>query len=153
MRDVSVTLFLIAALSVASIPIGRADAFTEKYRFADDEETTRLNQHELERITGISPSITHIQKTAICSYSPIPNGWIKVDDQWSSTTCGNPPNITYNITIIQRYDIMPVGSVMDFCTGAPVPSGWVVINSRWLPTSCGHPSNITNNVSTMRRIQ
>jgi hypothetical protein len=93
-----------------------------------------------------------IRGMRICRGSPIPLGWIKVNDDWSPTSCGNPSSLTYNVWYIERYDDKPVGSTMRVCSSASTPPGWVDINYDWSPTSCGHPSSITNNVKYIRRV-
>lgn len=88
----------------------------------------------------------------ICAGSPVPTGWIKVNDKWSPTSCGNPTSIVYNVWIIERYDNKPVGTQMSVCASAPTPPGWVVVNKFWSPTRCGHPSAIVNNMKRIRRV-
>ena len=88
----------------------------------------------------------------ICANSPVPNGWIKTNDYWDPTRCGNPSRITYNVWTIERFDNQPVGSVMNVCAGAPTPNGWVIVNTSWDPTRCGHPAMITPNIKQIRRL-
>jgi len=89
--------------------------------------------------------------TACCSSGP-QQGYLKTDDAWSPTSCGNPTNITYNVCTYTRYDNKPVGARMNICASQTVPTGWVIKDSIWSPTSCGHPANITYNVNTIERI-
>lgn len=93
-----------------------------------------------------------LQVMEICAGSPIPAGWIKVNDRWDPTRCGNPTSIVYNVWTIERFDSRPVGSVMEVCAGAPTPTGWVDVTTRWDPTRCGHPSSIIHNVKQIRRV-
>jgi hypothetical protein len=93
-----------------------------------------------------------VERMDVCASSPIPNGWIKVDDHWNPTTCGNPSSIVYNVVTIERYDNKPAGAVMTVCAGAATPNGWVEIGSSWNPTMCGHPSSIVNNVKQIKRV-
>ena len=88
----------------------------------------------------------------ICCGSSVPSGWIKVNDHWDPTRCGDPSSIVYNVCTIQRYDNKPVGSVLNVCADAPTPGGWVVVNTSWNPTRCGHPSSIVHNMKQIRRI-
>jgi hypothetical protein len=88
----------------------------------------------------------------VCSGSPVPSGWIKVNDYWSATSCGNPSSIVYNVSTIERYNNKSVGAVMNVCAGAPTPSGWVIVDTYWSPTSCGHPSSIVRNMKQIRRV-
>src|SRR5437868_2023247 len=82
----------------------------------------------------------------ICASSPVPNGWIKINDEWSPGSCGNPTSIIYNVWLIESYADKSVGSVMRVCASAQTPANWVEINNEWSPSSCGHPTSITNNV-------
>lgn len=88
----------------------------------------------------------------ICASSPVPQGWIKVNDEWSPISCGRPPRIVGNVWIIESYNDKPVGSVMRVCASAPTPTNWVEINNEWSPTSCGRPSRIVNNVKIIQRV-
>lgn len=88
----------------------------------------------------------------ICASSPVPEGWIKIDDEWSPSSCGNPTGITYNVWLIESYNDKPVGSQMRVCASAPTPRNWVEINNEWSPSSCGHPTGIMNNVKIIRRV-
>lgn len=92
------------------------------------------------------------QMQNICCGSPIPPGWIKINDGWDPTSCGNPSTIVYNVCTIERYDDKPIGSLMNVCAGAPTPAGWVVVNTYWDPTSCGHPSSIVQNMKQIKRL-
>ena len=89
---------------------------------------------------------------SICSSSPIPWGWIIVNDSWDPTRCGNPTSTTYNVRTIERYDNRPKGSTMKVCSYSPTPEGWTDVDSAWDPTSCGHPTSISNNMKTIRRL-
>jgi hypothetical protein len=93
-----------------------------------------------------------MQVMNICSSSPVPAGWIKVNDHWSPTSCGNPTSIVYNVWTIETYQDKPVGAVMNVCASAPTPAGWVDINTYWSPTSCGHPTSIVHNMKQIRRV-
>jgi hypothetical protein len=86
-----------------------------------------------------------------CTGSPVPSGYIKVNDNWDPTACGSPSTITYNVSTYQRYDNKPVGAVMSVCAGA-IPSGWVLSNTYWSPTSCGHPSSVFDNMYSIKRV-
>ena len=88
----------------------------------------------------------------ICAGSPVPFGWIKTNDSWDPTSCGNPSSITYNVWTITQYADLPLDSQLTVCADAPVPNGWVVINNSWYPTCCGHPTSMVNNVKTIKRV-
>ena len=81
--------------------------------------------------------------------SPVPKGWIKINDHWSPTSCGNPTQIVYNVCTIEKYSDKPVGAEMDVCADAPTPEGWADIDTFWSPTRCGRPTSIVHN---MKRI-
>jgi hypothetical protein len=40
----------------------------------------------------------------ICSSSPVPDGWIRVNDHWDPTRCGSPSSLVYNVCTIERYN-------------------------------------------------
>jgi hypothetical protein len=92
------------------------------------------------------------QELKICANTVIPYGWIKINDEWSPNECGNPASKTYNVIIILRYDILPVGNIIDVCANAPTPNGWVQQGTRWDPQRCGHPKQNVQNVKTIKRI-
>jgi len=125
----------------------------------EPEEGLSVSKEELERhIQDLSPDLppleinTEVRSMRICRGSPVPEGWIMVNDHWSPTSCGNPTSITYNVWTIERYSGRPIGSTMRVCAGAETPEGWVEIDRTWSPTRCGHPTSITNNVKVIRRV-
>jgi hypothetical protein len=98
-----------------------------------------------------SPGIGVIASTQnVCAGSVLPPGWIKVNDAWNPTACGNPATITYNIWTIQSIATLPVGSVVQVCK-ATAPSGWSIVDIRWNPTLCGHPASNQANVMAIKR--
>jgi hypothetical protein len=88
----------------------------------------------------------------ICANSPVPRGWIKVDDDWSPTSCGSPTSITYNVWTIENYAEKSINAVMEVCAGAPTPAGWVEEDRFWSPTRCGHPTSIVHNIKRIRKV-
>jgi hypothetical protein len=88
----------------------------------------------------------------ICASSPVPDGYIKVNDSWSPTSCGNPTSIIYNVWTLTRYADLSIGSSLSVCSSAPIPNGWVVVATRWSPTSCGRPSSNIKNITTIQRV-
>jgi hypothetical protein len=96
------------------------------------------------------PLETILQTQNICSGS-VPPGWIKINDAWNPTVCGNPTRIAYNLWTIQRFTDQPVGAVIHACKGA-VPSGWAIVGTLWNPTVCGHPSSNQPNVMAIKRL-
>ena len=87
---------------------------------------------------------------SVCA-GQLPSGWIKVDDAWNPTTCGNPTSKTYNVWTIAPYSEKPIGFVMVACNGS-APAGWVIVGTTWNPTSCGHPTTNQKNVMTIKRL-
>lgn len=87
----------------------------------------------------------------LCSGEPAPTGFIKVNDDWDPTRCGNPSSITYNISSFQRYDNKPVGTSLQVCASAAAPMGWTDGSFSWDPNRCGHPSSVTNNIKIITR--
>lgn len=86
-----------------------------------------------------------------CSGDAVPAGFIKVNDDWDPTKCGNPSSITRNISFYQRYDNKSVGFTLQVCAGAPTPAGWTDGATSWDPNKCGHPSSITQNMKLITR--
>ena len=86
----------------------------------------------------------------VCAGS-VPSGWIKINDAWNPTVCGNPATISYNVLTIQKLSDQPPGTVIHACKG-PVPPGWDIVGSAWNPTVCGHPTASQPNVMAIKRI-
>lgn len=86
-----------------------------------------------------------------CSGDAVPAGFIKVNDDWDPTKCGNPSSITRNVSTYQRYDNKPVGTSLQVCSSAATPSGWANGTMSWDPNKCGHPSSTTNNIKLITR--
>ncbi len=87
---------------------------------------------------------------SVCA-GQLPSGWIKVNDAWNPTSCGNPARLSYNIWMIARYSEKPIGFVMVACNGT-APPGWVIVGTAWNPTACGHPSVNQRNMMTIKRV-
>ncbi|MEV0382039.1 hypothetical protein [Nonomuraea sp. NPDC050643] len=85
----------------------------------------------------------------VCAWN-VPAGWVKTDDTWDPTRCGNPTSIVYNVWTIESYYDKPIGWNMTVCAGWQ-PVGWAVTNTRWDPTRCGHPTSIVSNMWTIQR--
>lgn len=93
---------------------------------------------------------TILQTQNICAGS-VPPGWIKINDAWNPTVCGNPARIAYNVWSIQRFDDQPIGAIIHACKG-PVPSAWAIAGTLWNPTVCGHPATNQLNVMAIKRL-
>jgi hypothetical protein len=98
----------------------------------------------------VCTNVVYGQIQTICA-GPIPAGWLKTNDAWSPTSCGNPTMITYNVWTIERYDNKPIGAIMTVCNQT-VPSGWATINTSWNPLTCGHPTSNVKNVIQIKRL-
>jgi hypothetical protein len=96
------------------------------------------------------PLGTVLQIQNVCAGSA-PPGWIKINDAWNPTVCGNPSKITYNVWTIQQFADQPPGAVIQACKGS-VPAGWAVVGTGWNPTMCGNPAINQANVMTLRRL-
>jgi hypothetical protein len=96
------------------------------------------------------PLETILQTQNVCAGS-VPPGWIKINDAWNPTVCGNPARIAYNVWTIQRFDDQPMGAVIHVCKGA-VPSAWAIVGTLWNPTVCGHPAANQLNVMVIKRL-
>ena len=86
----------------------------------------------------------------VCAGS-VPTGWIKINDAWNPTVCGNPATMAYNVWTLQQLSDQPVGTVIHACK-APVPSGWSLVGTAWNPTVCGHPATNQSNVIVIQRL-
>lgn len=86
----------------------------------------------------------------VCAYN-LPAGFVKIDDYWDPTRCGNPTAIIYNVWTIESYWDKDLGTSMRVCAGQ-VPYGWTLTATSWDPTSCGHPTAIYGNIWTIRRL-
>ncbi len=86
----------------------------------------------------------------VCAGS-IPPGWVKINDAWNPTVCGNPTTLTYNVWTIQQLSDQPVGASIYACKGS-VPLGWAVVDITWNPTVCGHPATRQSNVMAIKRL-
>lgn len=102
-------------------------------------------------VSSRSLRLAEIAATETVCATQVPSGWIKVDDAWNPTTCGNPKTKTYNVWIIREYDGEPIGAVMTVCNG-PAPVGWVVVATHWNPTACSHPITNQKNVMVIQRL-
>jgi len=96
-------------------------------------------------------SLGTIRQTQNVCGGSVPAGWIKINDAWNPTVCGNPTNITYNVWTIEQFADQPLGAILQACRG-PVPSGWSIVGTGWNPTVCGHPTSNQANVMAIKRL-
>lgn len=86
-----------------------------------------------------------------CCHRGTPNGFLKVTDSYSATSCGGSPRVrVYNVCKYRRYDTRRRFATMLVCAGQ-VPNGWELVGRSWSPSSCGHPTGISQNVMTIRK--
>lgn len=110
-------------------------------------------QHDADRLQeDAEPAVAGPDAIDVCAGSPIPHGYIKTNDHWDPTKCGNPSSIVPNVWTLTRYIDKPVGTTLEVCAGASAPPGWVVVGTRWNPTACGQPSDIVDNVQQIQRV-
>ena len=93
---------------------------------------------------------TILRTQNVCAGS-VPSGWIKINDAWNPTVCGNPATVTYNVLTIEQLSDQPVGAVIHACKGV-APPGWVIVGTIWNPTVCGHPTSNQPNVMAIKRL-
>jgi hypothetical protein len=93
---------------------------------------------------------TLLQTQYVCAGS-LPPGWIKINDAWNPTVCGNPTGIAYNVWTILRLNDQPPGAIIHACRAA-VPPGWAMVGTAWNPTVCGHPASRQMNVMAIKRL-
>jgi len=93
---------------------------------------------------------TNFAAQNVCAGSVVP-GWIKIDDAWNPSVCGNPTIVTYNVWTIEQLTGQPVGAVIHACKAA-VPTGWAIVGALWNPTVCGHPTSNQLNVMVIKRL-
>jgi hypothetical protein len=84
-----------------------------------------------------SASATTVSQLNICQSAPVPSGWIVANKSWSKTTCGDPATAQGNVSLIERYDNLPIGMPLIVCESSPIPPGWVPTSYQWNATLCG----------------
>ncbi len=96
-------------------------------------------------------SLGAIYRTQNVCAGAVTSGWIKINDAWNPTVCGNPATLTYNVWTLQQLSDQSVGAAIHACKG-PVPSGWSLVGTAWNPTVCGHPATNQANVMVIKRL-
>jgi hypothetical protein len=129
------------AASLPAAPPPEAKAPLAEHREAQPTESPTLAPLSLGEI---------LRTQNVCAGS-VPAGWIKINDAWNPTVCGNPTSITYNVWIIQQLYDQPVGAIIHACK-ATIPSGWAIVGTAWNPTVCGHPTTNQSNVMAIKRL-
>ena len=87
----------------------------------------------------------------ICAGST-PPGWVKINEAWNPTVCGQPAAVTFNVWTLQHIAEQPIGAIVYACTG-PTPPDWKVLERVWNPTVCGQPADQQANVMVIQRSQ
>ena len=142
-----ISLFSVAALVCGSISVVLADGTAEP-----KPSTRHIVQAAATPPKPPVPVMAPIIDAKNVCAGQISPGWIKINDEWSPNSCGNPSAITYNVWVIEQYDNKPVGTVLQACSG-PVPPGWEVIGAIVAPGACGHPTDFSTNIMTIRRMK
>jgi len=119
---------------------------------AADQTPAAVQRREAEPQEAAAPLAlgTMLQTQYICAGS-LPPGWIKINDAWNPTVCGNPTGIAYNVWTILRLSDQPAGAIIHACRAA-APPGWAMVGTAWNPTVCGHPAGRQLNVMVIKRL-
>lgn len=67
----------------------------------------------------------------VCPEDPIPEGWIKVDEDTGTTDCGG------EVWVIEPYTNKAPGSAMVVCADQPEPPGWETLHYTSSSGQCG----------------
>jgi len=115
-----------------------------------EKQPGRQEESLTEKSGKPAPSLT---TQDVCAGSVVPPGWIKINDRWDGTVCGNPvANSVSNVCTLAKYDELPIGSTLEICADATTPPGWILLTTVWDPTRCGHPIHpTTHNVKRIQR--
>ena len=93
----------------------------------------------------------------ICRGATVPAGFIVTDDIRDRQMCNgsNPTTFNaFNVWVIERFDRLPINSIMDVCAASPIPTGWVLVDVYRRKDRCGHPDGpFEVNVKRIRRTQ
>jgi len=93
----------------------------------------------------------------VCRGATPPANYIVTDDIRDRQMCGgtNPTTLNlYNVWVVERYDRLPLNTVMDVCASSPTPAGWVLVDVYRRKDRCGHPEGMFEaNVKKIRRVQ
>lgn len=115
-------------------------------------ETSPLSAAQIKSIAYMPHKLATVFETMNVCAGPTPAGWIKINDQWNPTSCGNP-SVGYNVMTITRLASLPVGTNLTACAGQSGPSGWILVGYSHNPMTCGHPTDgAAQNVMQIRRV-
>jgi hypothetical protein len=139
-----------AALEVAATPPAASQqpaAVSQNTKPDSSAQRREVEPHEAAAPLALG---TLLQTQYVCAGS-LPPGWIKINDAWNPTVCGNPTGIAYNVWTILRLSDQPQGAIIHACRAA-VPPGWAIVGTTWNPTVCGHPASQQLNVMAIKRL-
>src|SRR5579883_3353160 len=97
-----------------------------------------------------APVLAHAEE--VCKDSPVPEGWIVVNDRHDDSKCGPNYTTVHNVWILEKYSDRSNGSIMEVCDFNPTPKGWVDINHRHDSYLCS-PNIQGTNVKTIKRLK
>jgi len=92
-----------------------------------------------------------VRTESVCAGS-LPAGWVKINETWNPTVCGQPAAIVYNVWTVEQIADQPIGAVVHACAG-PTPPNWKVLERLLNPTICGQPADQRANVMVIQRSQ
>jgi hypothetical protein len=120
-------------------------------RAPEHSEPQPTQPQRIEAPTPAPLPLGAIVRTQNVCAGAVTSGWIKINDAWNPTVCGNPATMTYNVWTLQQLSDQPLGAIIHACKGI-VPSGWTVVGAAWNPTVCGHPITTQSNVMVIKRL-
>lgn len=92
----------------------------------------------------------------ICAGSPIPVGWVLVNDGYNPFICGSPINPFFNnVWIVERFSNKLRGAQMSVCnppqSGPPggLPTGWGLKTTFFDQFRCGRPTSFFQNMAVI----
>jgi hypothetical protein len=134
--------------TIVAAPTARPTTVAPSKLESPSPPTPAVVRSESGRPTSL-PLNTIVHTQNVCAGSS-PDGWIKTNDAWSTTVCGQPASITFNVWTLQQISDQPIGTIVHACMGT-TPPGWMVLERIWNPTVCGHPSGPQTNVMVIQR--
>lgn len=107
----------------------------------------------------LANNVFALETKEICG-DPIPQGWVLTNRYHDLGKCNTPyppTPLQANVSVITRWDNLPVGTVLDTCNQSP-PSGWSAEPSRYDGSICGCPwpggcTALSPNVVRMTHVQ
>lgn len=84
-------------------------------------------------------------RQVVCPPGPVPQDWIKVDEQWSPT-CGG------NAWVLEVFTNKAPGSAMTVCSDQPTPAGWYELYRATSTGQCDGDTPQGGNIKVIARI-